>query len=61
MNTIKEQEFDKFSKFTHEEIYDKLYELKRDLCWLDEDIALTRAQRELFYSIKNRLKTLLGC
>lgn len=52
--------FEHFSTLTHEEIYNELTRIKYDLCWLDEDICLTKSQRELFVDIKNRVKTMLG-
>lgn len=59
MNT-KNDSFEYFSTLTHEEIYNELYRIRNDLCWLDEDIALTKSQRELFFDIKTRVKRMLG-
>lgn len=59
MSTQKES-FDQFSSLTHEEIYNELYRIKADLCWLDEDIVLTKRQRELFCDIKLRVNKMFG-
>ncbi len=52
---------DKVSQFTLEQIYDELYEIKRDLNFLDETISLTKSQRELYNDINSRVRKLLGC
>lgn len=57
---MKDLEFEKLSKLTHEEIYDQLYGIKRDLSWLDDDIVLNKRQRELFCDIKNRMNKMIG-
>lgn len=52
---------DKVSQFTLEQIYDELYEIKRDLNFLDDSISLTKSQREIYNDINTRVKKLLGC
>lgn len=52
---------DSVSKFTLEEIHSELYQIKRDLNWLNDTVALTKDQRELWIDINNRVKKLLGC
>lgn len=52
---------DKVSQFTSEQIYDELYNIKRDLDWLENEISLTNSQRELWVDINKRVKKLLGC
>ena len=52
---------DSVSKFTLEEIHSELYQIKKDLIWLDSTIALTRDQRQIYNDINNRVKKLLGC
>jgi hypothetical protein len=52
---------DKVSQFTLEQIYDELYNIKRDLDWLDDSISLTKSQREIYNDINTRVKKLLGC
>ncbi len=48
-------------KFSSEEICEELYKIKNDLTWLQDDIALTTAQRQLFVDICHRVKKMLGC
>jgi len=48
-------------KFSSEEICEELYKIKNDLLWLQDDIALTSAQRQLFLDICSRVKKMLGC
>lgn len=52
---------DSVSKFTLEEIHSELYQIKKDLIWLDSTIALTRDQRQIYNDINNRINKLLGC
>jgi|688.fasta_scaffold17628_6 hypothetical protein len=52
---------DKVSQFTLEQIYDELYQIKRDLDWLDDSISLTKDQRQIYNDINTRVKKLLGC
>lgn len=52
---------DKVSQFTLEQIYDELYLIKRDLAWLDDTIALTKDQRQIYTDINSRVRKLLGC
>ena len=51
----------KVSQFTIQQIYDELYLIKRDLAWLDDSIALTKDQRQIYNDINSRVKKLLGC
>lgn len=51
----------KVSEFTLEQIYDELYQIKRDLDWLDDSISLTKDQRQIYNDINTRVKKLLGC
>lgn len=55
-----EQNFKHFTALEPTEVYKELQAIKRDLGWLDDDIALTKQQREIFCDIKNRVKNLLG-
>jgi hypothetical protein len=48
-------------KFSSEEICEELYKIKNDLLWLQDDIALTTSQRQLFVDICHRVKKMLGC
>lgn len=50
----------KVSQFTLEQIYDELYQIKRDLDWLDDSISLTKSQRQIYSDITVRVKKLLG-
>lgn len=52
--------FDAVTKFTIEQIHEELYQIKRDLDWLDDNIALTRQQRSTYNDISTRVKKLLG-
>ena len=38
----------KVSQFTIEQIHEELYQIKKELCWLDDSVALTKDQRQLF-------------
>jgi len=55
-----DQNFKHFSDIPRTEVYQQLQAIKRDLGWLDETIALTKDQRELFVDIKTRVRELLG-
>jgi hypothetical protein len=48
------------TKFTIEQIHEELYHIQKDLNWLDDSIALTNDQRQLYNDIKNRVKKVLG-
>lgn len=52
---------DSVSKFTIQQIYDELYLIKRDLAWLDDSIALTKDQRQIYNDINSRVRKLLNC
>nr|QMP83209.1 MAG: hypothetical protein [Caudoviricetes sp.] len=52
---------DKVSQFTLEQIHHELYQIKRDLDWLDDSISLTKDQRQIYNDINTRVKKLLGC
>ena len=51
----------KVSQFTIEQIHEELYQIRKELCWLDESVALTKDQRQLFCDIKTRVNKILGC
>lgn len=48
------------AKFTLEEIYEELYQIKRDLAFLEDEISLTKKQRSIYNDIDARVKKLLG-
>lgn len=50
----------KVTEFTLNQIYDELHQIKRDIDWLDDNISLTKDQRQLFNDIHSRVKKLLG-
>lgn len=50
----------KVTEFTLTQIYDELHQIKRDIDWLDDNISLTKDQRQLFNDIHSRVKKLLG-
>jgi hypothetical protein len=54
------ESFEYFSELTHEELFNEIDRIKNDLCWLDDDICLTKRQRELFVDIKFRVNKMLG-
>ena len=56
MNTLMNQ----VAKYTIEQIYEELYQIKRELSWLDDSLALTKDQRQTFNDINARVKKLLG-
>lgn len=60
MDTKLDLDFESFSKLTHEEIYSDLQKIKSNICWMENQINLTKDQWEMFYTIKNSLKHLLG-
>lgn len=60
MNSKTDHNFEEFSKLSHEEIYSDLLKIKQNLCWLDDQISLTKDQWEMFYTIKNSVKHLIG-
>lgn len=56
MNTL----MNEVAKYTIEQIYEELYQIKRELSWLDDSLALTKDQRQTFNDINARVKRLLG-
>jgi hypothetical protein len=50
----------KVTQFTIEQIHEEMYQIKRDLDWLDSSIALTNDQRQIYNDIKSRVKKVLG-
>lgn len=55
-----DQNFERFSKLPPGDVFLQLQTIKQELCWLDDTIALTKDQRQLFSDINNRVKDLLG-
>lgn len=54
-------EYKKFCQISHEELYEELKKIKTHLCWLEEQVSLTKDQWNIFISIKTTLKNLFVC
>lgn len=60
MNNTTDHNFEYLSTLTHEEIYKHLLEIKREICWLENAVSLTKDQWQIFHDVKNNVKSLFG-